>query len=72
MTPGERHMANVIYEYNANQSSPVRHLLSIIELSSDGDVEITPFNSELPDTIYHDFPLHLFIQDSLLYEESHL
>lgn len=51
-------------------STEVR-LMSIVSLSPSGEPRIVPYTGELPFTLYHDKPLHLYLADPpALYEQK--
>lgn len=66
--PGERHMSRIIYEHKPGGDVKV-HKLSVISFAGN-ELEITPFRSETPSTIYHDTPLHLYCTPTIhLFQE---
>lgn len=45
--------------------------MSIVSLSPSGDPRIVPYTGEIPFTLYHDKPLHLYLADPpALYEQK--
>lgn len=44
--------------------------LSVVSYSRANGLSIAPFSGETPSTVYHDNPLHLFMAERKLYEES--
>lgn len=58
LTENESHLSRTIYEHT-DSGEVIAHRLSVVSLK-EGQIIITPFESETPCTIYHDRPLHVY------------
>lgn len=64
---GESHLSRRVIAEKPDGSS-ISHGLAVVSLTSGGKMKIEPFRKEIPDTLYHDYPLYVSLATLKLYE----